>query len=372
MFDVFRPRKLESDDMGGIGEVLRKAMQAYGGMQTLKKQTTENRYLPQEKEEGLKSLIAKAMMDRQNAAANPEMLKYKLEQEKLGAPNLRSQIASRDTETSRTQQMTPLDLIKKQLENKYLPAEKEAGIESTKAMSELRKRGGFGQGVRGREELLFNSGVAQDNPHLTTNEQIREAANAYSEGKDTLSDGTPLKPMSPSTKRSLDALTKATTYAGAAVPIIKAKQADAELKTLMDMSQKDFEYYATTYNGYSPKQIIDTFKNDDASQVKLGNFIASQAAQYEAAQIRNRIAGGEPGISATQELMGKSAQIIDSKFPRLSAKARAQAAKRLDQYLDAGLKARISVGIGASDITKKPPENKGKQRTYNIETGSFE
>jgi hypothetical protein len=261
-------------------------------------------------------------------------------------------------------------------ENNWYDRDKQSMIDERNALSYARKQGLSGLGVGGKEEIRFNNEVAQDNPHLKTPEQVREAANVYAQGGNQLSDGTPLRPISESAKRSLDRLTKGSSYSGAIVPIIKANQADAELKVLMDMSNKDFAPYATTYAGYSPEQIADTFKKDEASQKRLGNFIASQAAQYEAAQIRNRIAGGEPGISATQELMGKSGQIIKDRYPRLSATARQQATKRLDEYLDAGLKARRQVGIGASDATiKKNNSNKassGSRLKYNPVSGEFE
>lgn len=228
-----------------------------------------------------------------------------------------------------------------------------AQFESQKALADWRKKGGgaSGMGVGGKEEQFFQSLVSKDNPQLQTPEQIYEASNVLRQGGNTLSDGTKLNPLSPASRSSFDRLTKGGTYSGAAVPILKANQAEAELKVLQNMSVKDFEPYATTYAGFSPDQIMDTFKDDNESQKRLGNLIASQAAQYEVAQLRNRLARGEAGITATQELMGKSGQIIKTRFPRLSAKARMQASKRLDEYLEAALKASKSVGLGASSAT---------------------
>jgi hypothetical protein len=231
-------------------------------------------------------------------------------------------------------------------------------LELLKSKIEDLKRGGKGgAGVGQKEEMFFQDLVRRDNPNLPT-DKIYEAANALRQGKTELSDGTKLNPMSPATQSSFDRLTKGSSYSGAIVPIIKANQSEAELSTIMNMANKDFEPYATTYAGYSSDQIMDSFKTDDASQKRLGNFIASQAAQYEASQIRNRIAGGEPGISATNELMGKSGQIIKTMFPRLSSTARIQATKRLDEYLKEGLKARKSVGVGASNATTLPRKTK--------------
>lgn len=273
-------------------------------------------------------------------------------QNKYYAPNIQSEIAQRQASTNRSNQLLPLDVKNQQNINDWYARKAQAEINAQNAMANLRNMGGSGAGTGQKEELFFQSLVGKENPQLKTPEQVYQASNALRQGLNVLPDGTKINALSPASQASFDRLTKGGTYAGAAVPLLKARQADAELQTLMSMSQKDFEPYATTYAGYSPQQIIDTFKDDKASQEKLGNFIASQAAQYEAAQIRNRIAGGESGITATQELMGKSGQIIKTHFPRLSSAARAQATKRLDEYLSAALQSRQSVGLGASSASQ--------------------
>ncbi len=297
--------------------------------------------------ESNQDMISKMLLGRQN--------QERIEQEKLANAQMNQY------------RMGNLDVSKQELglKNQLHPFQMELlkqKVLSEKALEEQRKRnpGGLG-GVGQKEEMFFQNLVAKDNPQLGNDpNRIYEASNALREGRDILSDGTKLNPLSPASQSSFDRLTKGTTYSGAVVPILKANQSEAELHTIMEMANKDFEPYATTYKGYSPEQIIDTFKTDDASQKKLGNFIASQAAQYEASQIRNRIAGGEPGISATHELMGKSGQIIKTMFPRLSSTARIQATKRLDEYLTKGLEARKSVGIGASNATSNPYGSKAK------------
>lgn len=265
--------------------------------------------------------------------------------------------------------MTPLDAMKQKLANGMYNALTQSQINNNNAMANMRSMGGSGLGTGGKEELMFQNLIKKDNPNLSP-AQAYEASNVLRQGGNTLSDGTKLNPLSPAAQESFDRLSKGTTYAGAAVPLLKARQADAELKTLMTMSQPDFAPYATTYAGYSPEQIAATFKNDDESQTKLGKFMASQAAQYEAAQIRNRIAGGEPGLLATQELMGKSGQLIKTLYPKLSGKARQAASDRLDQYLSAALQARQSVGIGASSALPTAPPVGGNSPSQDAPTGT--
>lgn len=242
------------------------------------------------------------------------------------------------------------NIAKLGLENKWYGPKEQADIDYKKYLSS----GGSSNGGKGgnsgiREEAFFQSLISKDNPQLKGDpDKIYEASNVIRAGGDSLSDGTKLNPLSPASHTSLERLAKGTTFAGIANPLAKAEASEAESKVMVDLAMEDAKPYLETYFGYSIPQIMDTFETDEKSQKRLGNFIASQAAQYEIAQIRNRIAQGEPGITATQELMGKSQQIINAKYPRLSAIARQQAAKRLDEYLSKGLEARKSVGIGTA------------------------
>jgi hypothetical protein len=327
-------------------------------------QTIENQYMPQ-----------KLQLSNQLAGLTNQWY----------GPQMQSQIGFQNAQTNKLNTMTPLEAQQQGILNQYLPQSEQARLAQSGAMTNYYNMGGPRASVGTKNEQAFQHGVALDNPQLRP-DQIYEAGNVLRSGGTQLSDGTKLNPLSPSSIDAYNTLQKGNTYAGAAVPLIKAHQAEAELKVIEDMSQKDFAPYATTYAGYSPEQIIDTFKTDDASQLKLGDFIASQAAQYEAAQIRNRIAGGEPGISATNELMGKSGQVIKTLFPRLSAKARERATKRLDQYLSAGLKARTKAGTGLADVQlgnnqsgNNQPDTSGATAgreegilNYNMQTGKFE
>src|SRR5882757_3144877 len=85
-------------------------------------------------------------------------------------------------------------------------------IKSMKELSEWRKRGGSGNkgGASTGDELKFHQVVSDYNPHLDEN-QLREAVDAYSMGKNTLNDGTKLAPITPTIKRALDRAFKGTT-----------------------------------------------------------------------------------------------------------------------------------------------------------------
>jgi hypothetical protein len=293
----------------------------------------------EELQRGTKNRQAQQKIENE-ALANEQLNKYRegelgLEQQKFGLEKQQSPLK--------------LDLLRAQ-------------IESQKSLSEWRKRNPnmAGMGTGGKEEQFFESLVAKDNPHLSP-DQIYEASNNLRQGLNTLSDGTVLNPLSPASQASFDRLVKGTTTAGQLNQMLNAKGGEAEINVLSDYANKGLEPYGTTYKGYSVPQALDTFKSDDASQNKLGKFIGSQALQYEIAQIRNRIAVGQPGITATHELMRESQQHINSLYPRLSQKARKAASDYINEALKEGLEARRKAGISASSAVK-PVENASSQK----------
>lgn len=250
---------------------------------------------------------------------------------------------------NKMQQPNPLDVINRNIN---------ADLSEKESKANYYKQGGGKSGVATQQQYQLQSNLAKDNPEFTE-DQVREAAGNLVEGKKTLNDGTPFNASGLSVK-SADNVASQGTPAAIRTQTLRANQAEAELQVLGSMAKEDFTPFATTYAGYSPEQIAATFKPDEASQKKLGRFIASQAAQYEIAQIRNRIAGGEPGIMATNELMGKSGQVIKSQFPKLSAVAREEASDRLDEYLNKALKARNKYGSNFSQVNAEKESSSEK------------
>ncbi|MHB9161401.1 MAG: hypothetical protein ACYC6W_11050 [Nitrosotalea sp.] len=377
----FKPLSFEENNpyLTGVG----KGQQLFSNM-------IKNAFAPQNEMASLKDALLSNIIKGANAKYAEPMAKANLGYKEAQIPNLKADTALRQleaqfypektradigyktAETNKINTMTPLEAEKLQKILPFLQQREKAEIEDTLASAQYKRQGGAGAGVGAKEQMFYQTLVQKDNPHLSP-EQVYEASNVLAQGGNTLSDGTKLNDLSPASRSSLDRIVKGTTTAPAITKSIQANQADAELKVLGDMSKGDFAPYATTYSGYSPQQIIDSFKSDDASQTRLGKFIASQAAQYEMAQIRNRIAGGEPGITATQELMGHSGQVIKKHFPKLSAKARQVASDRLDEYLFSALKARNAVGLHPSEIKNYGKNEKSpKVHKYNIETGVFE
>jgi hypothetical protein len=113
------------------------------------------------------------------------------------APNIQSEIASRDALTKKTNIMTPLEAEELRLKNhEYVPL--------TQAQINSYNMGGKGGlGVGGKEELTFQNYVNRDNPQLNNDPaKIYEASNRLRDGYDTLSDGTKLNPMSPASRES--------------------------------------------------------------------------------------------------------------------------------------------------------------------------
>lgn len=317
-----------------------------------------------------------ALMQGQNIQNQymPDKLKlanaYQQLQNQFYSPNIQSEIANRNALTNQYNTMTPLKAQQLALENQFYPELTRSQINSQKAMANWRNMGGGGNMSTGsRDDLIYHQKIAQDNPHLTTPEDIRLAANIVAEGGDKMPNGTPIN-VSQDTRDAYDRAKRSTTTAAVITQGVKANQAEAELKVLDEYAQKGLEPYGDTIFNKSPQQIVDSFKNDDESQQRLGKLIGSQALQFEAAQNRIRLANGQPGVTSTEELMKRSGQMINTNFPMLTYKARKEAARYLDEALKEGLKARRSVGIGASSLQNKKP-GKATLR-YNPQTGDFE
>ncbi len=274
--------------------------------------------------------------------------KYGLEREKFGL--------------EKQQQPLRLDLLKAQ-------------AEAQRALAGNRSLGGSGMGTGGKEELFFQSLVDKDNPQFGGDKQkVYQAANRLRQGETTLEDGTPINPLSPASRASFDRITKSGSTSGQVNQMLNAKGADEEIKTLSNLATQWNKPYGNTYLNKSPQQIVDTFKNDEVSQTRLGEFIAAQQLQNEIAQIETRLAMGQPGITNTHDLMKLGAQQIDARYPILSQKAREVAQKRFVYALQQGLKAREKIGIGASGAVSNPaPSAAGnKNNTSNVKSKSLD
>lgn len=295
-----------------------------------KGQNIENEYMPE------KLRLANAFQELQN---------------KYYGPNIESEMGSRNALTRKTNTMLPLEAEELRKKNAKYNELTDAQIQNYK----MGGRGGMGVGAK--DDMIFNNSLQQDNKDFSP-EDLYVANGIVSNGQNMMPDGRKIN-VSPATQRALDRALRSTTTAAVLTGGVKANQAEAELKVLNDYAQKGLKPYGDTIAGYSPQQIMDTFKKDKDSQMKMGRFVASQALQYEAAQNRIRLANGQPGVTSTEGLMQASGQRINSKFPQLSYVAREEAARYLDEALAKGLEARKSVGVGASTLQNKLPS------TYN-------
>lgn len=245
-------------------------------------------------------------------------------------------------ETNQINKMLPYEIQKIKQFNELYP-------EFTRSQIAMNNMGGRGMGTGGKEELMFQQLVSKDNPQLGNDpNKIYEASNVLRQGGSQLSDGTPLKPLSPASQASFDRLTKGTTYAGVATPLINAVGAEKEIDVLSKYAQEGLKPYGDTILGYNSDQVMDTFKDDVKSQTRLGRFIGAQQLQFEIAQNQNRIAMGQPGITNTQELMDRSMQSIKAKYPMLSYAARKEANRYFTEGLKKALEARKSAGVSVT------------------------
>jgi hypothetical protein len=227
-----------------------------------------------------------------------------------------------------------------------------AKIASEKALAKQRERepsGKFGTGTG--DELQYHATVAKYNPDLSA-DQLREASDAYAEGKDSLSDGTKLAPITPTLQRALDRAFKSTTTSGLITQGVQSNQAHAELGVFDKAINDAIEPYGTVEWGYSPQQIKDAANvSDHTAQERLGKYMGAQQLLYDRAALTLKINALPPGVSLADEIVKLSNQSVNAKYPRQSAESRKIASKYVADTLTAGLKARNKYGIGAASAT---------------------
>lgn len=316
-----------------------------------KHDTIINQFLPRSEEARIGGAEA-------NRAAREILNQYLPESERARINNIESETGLRGQQTYR-----------EKLLNQYLPESERARIDEMKARGEYYQAGGGGRGVGSKSESEFLNNVRLDNPDLDPS-QYREAANAIRNGQNTLSDGTRIN-VTPTTLSALDRVIKAGTTANLINAGVKASQGEEELKALDNYFTTLENPYQTTILGVSPQQIKDSSDPSEAAQKRLGQSIAIQALNYEKAQLRNNIAGGTPGITAINELMSHSGQIIKNYAPQISGVARQEAERVINEGIDKMRKARQSVGFSPSSLRQNKSESNKKVIKYVLKNGRY-
>lgn len=247
--------------------------------------------------------------------------------------------------------------LKQKILNQTLNKRELAEIDELGSRADYYRKGGGGQGVGSKAENEFQNNVALDNPNIPP-EKLRDAVNAIREGKNYLPDGTPVR-TSLTTMEALNRVIKAGTTSTLLTQGVKANQGEAELKALDNFYNKLGGAYQGSLDlpfigEFSPEQIKDSLDPREEAQKRLGRSIAIQALNYEKAQLRNNIAGGMPGITAINELMAHSGQIIKQRAPRISATARKEADKIISEGIEQMRKARMKAGFSPSSLVNDP------------------
>jgi hypothetical protein len=271
--------------------------------------------------------------------------------------------------------MTPLEAQELALKNKSYPELIKSQIANNLALSKQRELGLTGLGTGGKEQFYFQNLTAQSNPQFTP-QQVFEASNSVMEGKNTLPDGTPIN-VTPSMTASLDRVFKSGTTSDLISNSIRGAQADKEIGVLSDYIGKAIAPYGDTIAGRSPKQIMDTFSPKKEDQINLGRLAAAQQLQTDLAANQNIINSGRPTASITREILNDSETKIKTAWPRMSNVARQESLRYIREALDATLKAKRSVRLGASSAFV--PAGKESASTsssgdmhYNPKTGRLE
>jgi len=110
-------------------------------------------------------------------------------------PNMQAEINGRNALTNRYNTMLPLEQEELRLKNQFYPEVTKSNIASQQAMQNFRNAGGANMGVGQKEFLGLMNQLSNEHPDWDRN-QVNQAASAYISGDNSLSDGTPLPPMS--------------------------------------------------------------------------------------------------------------------------------------------------------------------------------
>lgn len=244
--------------------------------------------------------------------------------------------------------MLPSDLKYQDLINKFYGPEKQAEIAQKGAMTNYYNQGGPGQGVGGKEWNHFQNSVSQANPNLSQ-EQLKEAVNAYGFGKTTLADGTPFN-ISADMKNSRDRYVKYGTTSAALNRNIFGEQAENEIPVVSKYIEDGFKPYDNALmKGYAFDFEKDKFDvNNPAAQERVGKRMAANALTFEKSQIQQMLASGKTTAQATKEIENLTTGFLKSMNIVVSPKALSTMRNTMDSAFKDMYKARKNVDIGAA------------------------
>lgn len=353
-----------------LGEAINSGLKTYGDVNALRQsnqQIEANKYANMVAKAKSQYAPQMALAELQEAQAKPAYTIAQTAYQNAMAKGVPSEIALRyaQTEVSRTEAQ------KQKLLNRFVQKREAAEIDKLKADANYYRNGGPGASTGSRDQTMYMDMVSLDNPQLKNPEQIREAANVLANGGTQLADGTSLTPMSPLTRMTYDRAFKATTTSPLITQGVSANAAEAELGPIDKAIANGRKPYGDTINGYSPTQLSDSFNSSNPKSAKrLGQYIAADQLAFEKAALQTRIAGTESGVTIINEIMDKSRQQINAKYPKLSDEARQVALDTISDTLKEALKERNKYGIGASSAAGKNYEN-NERSSKNIKVPEF-
>ncbi len=115
---------------------------------------------------------------------------------------------------------------------------------------------------------------------------------------------------------------------------------------MSDFITKAIEPYGTTFFGYSPQQISDSFSKNPKDIDKQAKFLAARALAAEQAAIRARLAGASNASEALKDLKASSLNEFKIFKPLVSPAIYAKTQRYIDEELGKAAKARFSVMRG--------------------------
>ena len=131
------------------------------------------------------------------------------------------------------------------------------------------------------------------------------------------------------------------------------QQAFAELNTMMPIVEEALAPYAQRFEGYSPKQILDSLSKDEKDQDRVIRFLAARMLVPELSSIRLKAMSGQVGIEAIREVTAAAISNFKILEPGLTPEQFRKLNKYANEWVNAGVKASNAVGLDTSRAQNK-------------------
>jgi hypothetical protein len=191
----------------------RNLMDVFQGINALTKSSLENRKGELENKYYAPNILSEigqrqATTNKLNTITPLEAQELKIKNA-FGPQREQADISNKNAMTNKYNTMTPLEATELAIKNKFGAQREQADIAQKQGQAQYYKSGGAGGSAGGKDIMMLKNQIAAEHPEWNNDiSKINEAASAYINGDETLSDGTPLSKPSGIVSSLTDQITK--------------------------------------------------------------------------------------------------------------------------------------------------------------------